>query len=201
MRAARELFAERGYTAATTAGVARRAGVSEGIVFHHFGSKEGLLTAVAGEYGRGLAEAMFAGDGLGPTPPSAGAMLARAFAYVRAQGPLSRLLALAPDPTSDRAARRASREEIVSALARGFAEWSARGLLRPLDPRIAAELLFALVEAALTGCFVAEGGAREAAWLRETVLCVEGALAPRADAPLSERAPDPAFLPTTRSEP
>ena len=62
MRAARELFAERGYTAATTAGVARRAGVSEGIVFHHFGSKEGLLTAVAGEYGRGLAEAMFAGD-------------------------------------------------------------------------------------------------------------------------------------------
>jgi hypothetical protein len=144
---------------------------------------------------------MFAGEGLGPEPPSAGAMLARAFAYVRAQGTLSRLLALAPDPTSGRAARRASREEIVSALARGFAEWSAQGLLRPLDPRIAAELLFALVEAALTGCFVAEDGAREPAWLRETVRCVEGALAPRVDAPLSERAPDPAFLPTTRSEP
>jgi AcrR family transcriptional regulator len=202
MRAARELFAERGYAAATTAGVARRAGVSEGIVFHHFGCKEGLLQAVAGEYGRGLADAMFAGgDGLGAAPPSAADMLARAFAYVRAQGPLSRVLALAPDPTRWRAARQASREEIVSALARGFDAWSAQGLLRPLDPRIAAELLFALVEAALTGCFVAEGGSREAAWLGETVRCVEGALAPRAAGPRSAAPGSDPSTPTTRSEP
>lgn len=198
LEAARELFAERGYAATTTADVARRASVSEGIVFHHFGSKPGLLAAAAGEYGRGLAEAMFRGEGLGPTPPSASVMLARAFAYVRAQGPLSRLLALAPDPTSWQAARQASRAEIVAALAGAFSDWSARGLVRPQDPRIVAELLFALVEAALTGCFVVEGGAREPEWLRETVLCVEGAVAPRAEA-----APDPVPSPShpPRSEP
>ena len=59
MSAARRLFAEHGFAGTPTAAVARRAGVSEGIVFHHFGSKAGLLEAVAADYGRGLAEAMF----------------------------------------------------------------------------------------------------------------------------------------------
>jgi AcrR family transcriptional regulator len=181
MAAARRLFAERGYAATTTADVAARAGVSEGILFHHFGSKEGLLAAVAGEYGRGLAEAMFAGRPLGETPPSAEEMLGRAFAYVREQGALARLLVLSADPTGAQTARRASRAPIVAALAEAFAAWSARGLLRPRDPQIAAELLFALVEAALSECFVRGAGAREADYLREAVRCVEGALMPRPD--------------------
>jgi AcrR family transcriptional regulator len=177
MEAARRLFSERGYAATTTADVARHAGVSEGTLFHHFGSKEGLLAAVAGEYGRGLAAAMFEAAPLGPTPPSADEMLRRAFAFVREQGTLARLLVLTADPITRHTARQATRVEIVGALARGFADWSARGLLRPLDPQIAAELLFALVEAALTECFVHGAGEREEDYLRETVRCVEGALA------------------------
>ena len=54
--------------------------------------------------------------------------------------------------------------------------------------QIAAELLFALVGAALTECFVRHGGAREEEFLREAVRCVEGAVRPRPD--LSER-PEP----------
>ncbi len=181
MAAARRLFAERGYAATTTADVAGRAGVSEGILFHHFGSKEGLLAAVAAEYGRGLAEAMFAGEPFGETPPSAERMLERAFAYVREQGTLARLLVLSADPSSAQTARQATRAEIVGALARAFAEWSARGVVRALDPQIAAELLFALVDAALIACFVRGGGAREEAYLRETIRCVEGAVMPRPD--------------------
>jgi AcrR family transcriptional regulator len=191
MEAARRLFVERGYSATTTADVARHAGVSEGILFHHFGSKEGLLAAVAGEYGRGLAAAMFEAAPLGPTPPSAGDMLRRAFAFVREQGALARLLVLTTDPTGRQLAREASRAEIVGALARGFADWSARGLLRPMDPQIAAELLFALVGTALTECFVRGTGEREEDYLRETVRCVEGALAPLPDpsTPPEERTP------------
>ena len=52
-----------------------------------------------------------------------------------------------------------------------------------MDPQIAAELLFALVGAALTECFVRRGGAREDDYLRETVRCVEGAVRPQAPAP------------------
>jgi AcrR family transcriptional regulator len=183
VEAARRLFAERGYAATTTADVARHAGVSEGILFHHFGSKEGLLAAVAGEYGRGLAAAMFGAAPLGPSLPSAAEMLRRAFAFVREQGTLARILVLSPDPGSRETARRASRAQIVAALSGAFADWSARGLLRPMDPQIVAELLFALVEAALTQCFVHGDGEREEEYLRETVRCVEGALAPRVPSP------------------
>lgn len=41
-----ELFAETGYNATSTAKVAKAAGVSEGLIFRHFGNKEGLLQAI-----------------------------------------------------------------------------------------------------------------------------------------------------------
>jgi AcrR family transcriptional regulator len=43
--AAREVFAERGYAGATIREIARRAGVTHGLVMRHFGSKEQLLVA------------------------------------------------------------------------------------------------------------------------------------------------------------
>lgn len=44
--AALTLFAERGYFATSTNSIAAAAGVSEGLIFRHFGNKEGLLKAV-----------------------------------------------------------------------------------------------------------------------------------------------------------
>lgn len=44
--AAREEFANLGYAGATTAGIARRAGLTQPLVHHHFGSKRGLWLAV-----------------------------------------------------------------------------------------------------------------------------------------------------------
>lgn len=41
------LFAEHGFTATSTRKVAQAAGVSEGLIFHHFGSKIGLLVGAA----------------------------------------------------------------------------------------------------------------------------------------------------------
>ncbi len=179
MDAARTLFAQRGYVATTTADVARHAGVSEGIVFHHFGSKADLLEAVATDYGQGLARAMFE---LAPDPgqaPSAEQMLRAAFAYAREHGTLVRLLRLSPRDEATLSARRASRAQIVAALARGFATWSAAGIFRSMDAQITAELVFALVETAIVECFAHGDGAREADYLREAVACVEGSLIPR----------------------
>jgi len=48
--AAAECFAASGFQAATTAEIARRAGVSEGTVFLHYSNKLGLLTAVTREF-------------------------------------------------------------------------------------------------------------------------------------------------------
>ncbi|MGB3256853.1 MAG: TetR family transcriptional regulator [Ornithinimicrobium sp.] len=44
--AAMHLFGERGFRSATVRGIAARAGVSPGLVVHHFGSKKGLRDAV-----------------------------------------------------------------------------------------------------------------------------------------------------------
>ncbi len=43
---ARELFSEQGYAAAATEEIVQRAGVTRGALYHHFGSKEGLFSAV-----------------------------------------------------------------------------------------------------------------------------------------------------------
>jgi AcrR family transcriptional regulator len=177
LAAAQGLFVERGFVATTTADIARAADVSEGIVFHHFGSKEGLLVAVAAEYGRGLAEAMFAREDQahGAEPD---AMLRAAFAYVRERGPLSQLLMLVPASADRSSARHATREQIVDALAAAFERWQQQGLVRPLDARIVAELLHALVERALVECFVRGDGSREEDYLREAVRCIRGATRP-----------------------
>jgi AcrR family transcriptional regulator len=49
LHAALELFAREGFTATSTSKVAKHAGVSEGLIFRHFGNKEGLLKAILDE--------------------------------------------------------------------------------------------------------------------------------------------------------
>lgn len=46
LRVAARQFGRRGYAGTTTAGVAREAGVTQPLIHHHFGSKEGLWEAV-----------------------------------------------------------------------------------------------------------------------------------------------------------
>jgi len=49
VQAALQLFAKEGYHATSTSKVAKQAGVSEGLIFRHFGNKEGLLQAILEE--------------------------------------------------------------------------------------------------------------------------------------------------------
>lgn len=53
---ARELFAERGYEAASIEEIAERAGVSKPVVYDHFGSKEGIYTVIADREVRALVD-------------------------------------------------------------------------------------------------------------------------------------------------
>ena len=54
LQAALVLFAKEGYHATSTSKVAKAAGVSEGLIFRHFGNKEGLLQAILAEGERRL---------------------------------------------------------------------------------------------------------------------------------------------------
>jgi AcrR family transcriptional regulator len=51
MKATSALFARKGLAATTTLEVARRAGVSHGLVFAHFHTRDELVAAVVGEHG------------------------------------------------------------------------------------------------------------------------------------------------------
>ena len=56
LKSARQVFAEYGYHGATIAEITRRAGVSTPVLYHHFGSKAGLFSAVMAEVTQLLAE-------------------------------------------------------------------------------------------------------------------------------------------------
>lgn len=49
LKTAIRLFAQNGFSATTTSAIAREAGVAEGLIFHYFQSKEGILISVLEE--------------------------------------------------------------------------------------------------------------------------------------------------------
>ncbi|MEL7006760.1 MAG: helix-turn-helix domain-containing protein [Bacteroidota bacterium] len=59
IKAALQLFATEGYHATSTSKVAKQAKVSEGLIFRHFGNKEGLLQAIVNQ-GMERAKQLFA---------------------------------------------------------------------------------------------------------------------------------------------
>ena len=77
LRAARELFEERGVERVTMEEIARRAGVAKGTVFHRFGDRSGLALALLDEHERELQDRLIDGDPpLGPGAPPLERLLA-----------------------------------------------------------------------------------------------------------------------------
>jgi AcrR family transcriptional regulator len=66
VRVAMQMFAERGYDAVTVRDISKEAGVSVGLINHHFGSKEGLREAVNRTFIRQFEEAISSRADLGP---------------------------------------------------------------------------------------------------------------------------------------
>ena len=140
LAAARELFVTRGFHGATTMGIARHAGVSEGVLFHQFGSKAGLYGHLAEEYGQAAVQAVMPPD----QPMTADGIVRRAFDFA-AQDPALYRLMNHDGPGRGDAARPRHAEIIIDAIHLGIIAGMDRRDVRLGPSRIMAELQFAIV--------------------------------------------------------
>ncbi|MFB6895625.1 TetR/AcrR family transcriptional regulator [Streptomyces hydrogenans] len=118
LRAARELLEEDGSAGLSLRAVARRAGVSATAPYRHYADREALVSAVAAEGYRELAEHLSAAH---PAPSTPDDLAAVAVAYVQfalAHPPLFRAMFAEPcDPTSE---ERVAATEAISEYVRGI---------------------------------------------------------------------------------
>jgi AcrR family transcriptional regulator len=174
--AAARLAGEGDYAGVRTSDIARAAGVSEGTIFHQFGTKNGVLVAVAERYAEGFLDAMFEDFDADAEKPDVDSVFRRAFAFVRHNAPDFGAFLMATQEADGRSARTAYRERIVLRLTQSYSAWMERDLIRRADAEILAELSFGVVETALRECFTRGKRDRESAYVGEVVTTIRSML-------------------------
>lgn len=139
-----DLFVERGIERVTMAEVASRAGVAPGLLYHYFGSKEGLLSAVLTAASPGEAFADLAASLSGqPVKEGLREFCHRAAALIGERGDVVRVLfreVLAPE-SSLPGGMAILQEQVLGVLAGYLNERVEAGELRLHDPRVPLRLL------------------------------------------------------------
>lgn len=177
LAAARELFAKHGFEDTSTQQIARAAGVSEGILFHHFGSKRGLFERIGEDFARAGARAAMPPD---RAPLTEEAVVRAAFDFADAHPGLYRMLLRVGAELGE--PERAGRSDvIIEGIRRNLQSGMAEGNVRQGDPRIMAELQFALVDAAYKAWLRCGDAARREDYIQEAVSCMKAMLAPSRD--------------------
>lgn len=161
LEAANHLFSTRGFANTGTADIARAADVSEGSIFYHFGSKRSLLEELGRTYGERMCAAMEGGDSLEDLEP--GITIKRCFDYCATQSSWEAIVlangngkgrkgGLMSNPDAE-PFYRASHEVVAAWVQRQYAAMSKKHKIEHVDTRIAAELTYSAVGAALDMAF------------------------------------------------
>lgn len=165
VRAAADLFAERGYKATTTRAIADRAGVNEVTIFRLFGTKRGVLAALGESFAQRMAG--FAVTSI-PDPTDTRGTL-RALARLEVQqalefGAVAMRLAMDASSNPDVAEfMSGGPDDNFAGLVTYLTQRQAAGDLRTdMDPRVMAEAFFALTsQAVLSRLVLGEATHRE----------------------------------------
>ncbi len=174
LSAARELFASQGFEHTSTQQIAKVAGVSEGTLFHHFGSKRGLFECVAEDFARAGALATMPQD---PGTMTEEAVVRAAFDFADQHPELYKLLALASS-TSDETGPMARSTVLIDAIAHNLQLAMNQGKARRGDAQIMAELQFAMVDVAYKAWLANGQLERREDYILEAVRCMKAMLAP-----------------------
>jgi len=147
LRAALELFNERGSASVTTNHVAARAGISPGNLYYWFSDKDEIVRELYAQFVEAY-EPLWGAGHVGPvdlTPDQVLARIAEGSVLSRQYAFLARdLLGLLHADAALAAEYRAVRERRIATFLGLAHSWRARGLIRPLDDRTVADLVQAL---------------------------------------------------------
>lgn len=174
LAAARKLFADQGFDDTSTVQIAAEAGVSEGILFHHFGSKRGLLAQLAEQFARDAAAATMPDD---PEEMTEETIVRAAFAYAERE---PRLYQLFLDEGSKLNGFDVANNSdiVISVIQQNLERGMADGLVRKGDPRVMAELQFTVVDGAYRAWRKSGDPTRKEAYIDEAIRCMKAMLSP-----------------------
>jgi AcrR family transcriptional regulator len=152
LNAALAVFSAEGYSAAKVSDIVGRAGVAQGTFYLYFRSKQEVMLALFERFQGALIEARCGHDLAAPTTPEQfrGAVLEKTRAILRMKE------AMGADP--ELAGRlRQFHQRMADLSEQGLRQAAAAGLIRPIDPRVAALAINGMWERVLTECLL--GGA------------------------------------------
>lgn len=175
LAAARKLFAQHGYLNTSTQEIAAEAGVAEGSIFYHFGSKKNLLAALGVAFAGEMVVAM-RGTSEDFSDLEPGVTITRAFDFVESHGFSERLLGLSFDSPEVQPFMVASREVVVSFISQCHAATMPENIKKGMDIDMAASMAYAAVCDALCLLQTAGSEAQKAQILDQTIGFVRQAL-------------------------
>ena len=148
LRAARDLFAEKGFAATGREEIAERAGVTRGALYHHYASKTELAAAVVeqieGELVERVVAAALGGSGVRDQLHRG----CRAYMDACAEPTMARILADAPAVLGIEACRALDAVSCAPLLADVFTRAEDEHIAVPGDPEVAAALLLGFLNEA-----------------------------------------------------
>jgi len=148
LRAARSLFADKGFAATGREEIAERAGVTRGALYHHFASKTDVAAAVVEELEGELVDRVVAAALGGSGVREQLHRGCRAYMDACADPTMARILADAPAVLGIEACRALDAVACAPLLAEVFARAEEERLAVPGDPEVAAALLLGFLNEA-----------------------------------------------------
>jgi len=139
--------------------VARAAGVSQGLAYHHFGSKEGLLSAVVNDFYDRVEEAvlMVRLDDIGDWEARERERVHRYIAFLTAEPLAVRVISRLAGTPAVASVEYERWEKLIAAGARNMAEGQASGAIASnADPRLLAAMSLGAVRSAVANEFTQE---------------------------------------------
>jgi len=163
LAAAREVFIAQGFDRATTKQIAEQAGVSEGILFHQFGSKVGLFKALIEVYAQGAVSEFTRGAS---EELNAEVIIRRLVNYVEKDRAVFSLIIDHPALLQQNGIPTIA-ELIVPEIEKSIRAFLADERALPADPAIMARFQFSIVEAACRGWLTSKSSKQKEAFIQE----------------------------------